>query len=498
MGTRVKIGRQKTIYFLLVLFLVSCGGEKTESVGKYHDHPRLAQSPWPIIHANPAQQASVKFSGPNPPLKIELFDYKGPGWILFDSKKNILFGASVATERKHEFKKFDKSMKLIAEFSLSFQGATGIFGGIYSFVDHEDCIWTSIDVSIYRICEKGGRFEESMKFDLSEISDGFSKDETILALMPLYKPAGFIDIAFVTLGFEYEKEGDFLKINIPGAKLGIIQVFDKNKANVYYYQFKGEAIQNSIAIDKKDNIYVITHKKLYKVRFDSSSKSFRIIWDYSYDPGPPPDNIECPAGSSPYSCVLTNLLRKVRFLAGSGTTPTLMGDNEEYIGFADGALPMRIVVLRTEDRSPVEIDNPFPFSYDQNSQTENTLAYFGGKFIVDNNNPEGTGVACYKIEGSYKNEKVKLLWVNREVFAPNNVPLVSGKSQAGYVYELIKQDGKEKWYLTSIDLNTGKVLWRVFIGEGLIHNSMYAPLNLDDEGNIYIGLFGKILRVKGN
>ena len=41
--------------------------------------------------------------------------------------------------------------------------------------------------------KKGGRFEESMKFDLSEISDGFSKDETILDLMTLYKPAGFID-----------------------------------------------------------------------------------------------------------------------------------------------------------------------------------------------------------------------------------------------------------------------------------------------------------------
>jgi hypothetical protein len=145
------------LFFVSLIFLVSCGGEKTESVGKYHDHPRLEQSPWPIIHANPSQQAGVKFSGPNLPLKIELFDYKGSGWILFDSKKNILFGATFATERKHEFRKFDKSMKLIAEFSLSFQGATGIFGGIYSFVDHEDYIWTSIDVSIYRMCEKGGK-----------------------------------------------------------------------------------------------------------------------------------------------------------------------------------------------------------------------------------------------------------------------------------------------------------------------------------------------------
>ncbi len=163
-----------------------------------------------------------------------------------------------------------------------------------------------------------------------------------------------------------------------------------------------------------------------------------------------------------------------------------MGDNEEYIGFADGSIPMKIIVLRTEDGSPVEIDNPEPFSYDPESQTENTLAYFGGKFIVDNNNPEGSGVACYEIKGSYGNEKVKLLWVNKDIFAPNNVPLVSGKSQSAYVYELKKEDRIDKWYLTAIDLNTGKVLWREFIGEGFDYNSMYAPLNLDDKNNIYI------------
>jgi len=491
-----RVEMQKIIPGALLLFLIySCKEKKDELGKKYHEHPRLAQSPWPIIHANLSQQAGVEFAGPNPPLKVKLFDHKGPGWILFDSKGNILFGAANATERKHEFKKFDKGMNLIAEFSLSFSGATGVFGGIYSFIDHEDCIWTSVDVSIYRLCEIGGKFEKDMEFNLAEMSGGFSKDETILALMPLYRPTGWMDIVFVTLGFEYVKEGDFLKINIPGAKLGIIQIFDRSKVNIYYHQFREEAIQNSIAIDRKDNLYIITHKKLYKIRFDNSSKNFRIIWSYSYDPGPPPSEIECRGESSPYSCVLVNLLKRVRFLAGSGTTPTIMGDNEEYIGFADGSIPMKIIVLRTEDGSPVEIDNPEPFSYDPESQTENTLAYFGGKFIVDNNNPEGSGVACYEIKGSYGNEKVKLLWVNKDIFAPNNVPLVSGKSQSAYVYELKKEDRIDKWYLTAIDLNTGKVLWREFIGEGFDYNSMYAPLNLDDKNNIYIGLFGKILIV---
>jgi hypothetical protein len=483
---------RKVIFGFAFLLFISCGGEKT-----YHNHPCLAQSPWPIVHRNPAQQAGAEFSGPHTPLKVELFDHRGPGWVLFDSKGNPVFGNSNPLAGKHELKKFDRDMNLIASFSLSFENITSILGGIYSFIDHEDCIWTSMDITIYRLCEKGGRFEENMKFDISEISRGFSKEETILAMIPLYKPKAWMDIAFVTLGIEYIREGNLLKVHIPGAKLGLLQVFDKNKASVYYYQFQGEAIQNASALDRNDNLYVITNKKLYKMRFDSSSSSFKRLWEYPYDPGPPPDDIECEEGSSSYYCVLLNYLKKVRFLNGSGTTPTIMGENEEYVGFADGAFPMKVIVLRTEDGSPVEVTSPVPFSYDPKSQTENTFAYVNGKFIVDNNNPDGSGVAGYEIKGEYGNERVELLWVNRDVFTPNNVPLVSGKSQAGYVYELIKEGEKEKWFLTALDLNNGNVLWRKFIEEGMEYNSMYAPLSLNDRGEIYIGLFGKILRVRG-
>lgn len=481
---------RKVFFSAVFFFFVSCTGEKT-----YHGHPYLAQSPWPIVHRNPAQQAGTEFSGPQPPLKVELFEHRGPGWVLFDSKGNPIFGNANPLGHKHEFKKFDRNMNLIASIALSFENITGILGGIYSFIDHEDCIWTSVDITVYRLCEKGGRFEEDMKFNISEISEGFSKEETILAMMPVYKPKAWMEIAFVTMGIEYIREGNQLKANIPGAKVGFLQVSGKNSANVYYYQFKGEAIQNAVALDRHDNLYVLTTHKLYKMKFDYSSKSFKSLWEYSYEPGPPPDEIECEEGTYPYVCLLLNYLKKVRFISGSGTTPTLMGENEEYVGFADGALPMKVVVLRTGDGTPVEVTSPVPFPYDPYSQTENTLAYVNGKFIIDNNNPEGSGVACYEIKGKYGNERVELLWVNREVFAPNNVPLVSGKSNAGYVYELVKEGEREKWFLTALDLNTGDVLWRKFIEEGMEYNSLYAPLSLTDQGEIYIGLFGKILKV---
>lgn len=476
-------------WICLLLFLSCTEGKK------YHNHPFLSQSPWPIVHRNPAQHAGTEFRGPEGELDAEVFDYRGPGWVLFDSKGNILFGGVNVLSGKHEFRRFNSNMELLSSLSLSYENLTSILGGIYSFLDHEDCIWTSTDVTIHRLCERGSRMEEDMRFNVWEIHpEGFSADETILSMIPLYSPSAWMEIAFLTIGIKYVRQGNFLRAEVPGAKLGILRVKDKNSVEVYHHTFEGEAIQNAAALDRDDNLYVVTNRKLYKIKFQKKSNTFEVKWSYSYEPGPPPEDIECEEGASTFGCLLLNYLKKVRFFDGSGTTPTLMGDNEEYVGFADGDRPMKVIVLRTHDGSPVEVNPPVPFSHDPLSQTENTLAYVHRKFVVENNNPHGTGVACYEIKGTYSHERVELRWVNEEVFAPNNVPLVSGSSNAAFVYEL--QEG-ERWFLTALDMDTGEIRWRKFIGEGMDFNSMYAPLDLNDRGEIYIGLFGKILRVRG-
>lgn len=478
----------KKWFLLLTAILLSC-----EEGKKYHSHPYLSQSPWPIVHKNPAQQAGTEFPGPELNPSVELFNHLGPGWILFDSEGNIFFGSVNFILQKHEFKKFNKKMELLLSNSLYYTNLTGVLGGIYSFLDHEDCVWTSTDITIHRLCPGKHVFVEDMKFNIAEIKpSGFSQEETILSMIPFYTASGWMDVAFLTIGIRYYREKNLLKVDVPGAKLGVLRIKDRNRAEVYYHVFEGEAIQNAAAIDKRDNLYVITNRKLYKIKFNGEG-SFEIKWNFSYEPGPPVEKIECNENESDYACLLLHYLKKVRFFDGSGTTPTLMGENEEYVGFADGERPMKIIVLRTEDGTPVDIEDVFPFPDDPFSQTENTFAYIDGKFIVENNNPEGKGVACYEIEGNYPYAHVKRLWVNNEVFAPNNVPLVSSASNAAYVYELQE---KKKWFLTALDLKTGKIKWRKFIGEGMEYNSLYAPLNLNDKREIYTGLIGKILRVK--
>ncbi len=481
--------REIKIFFILIAFLL-CEKKKKN----YHSHPRLSQSPWPIVHKNPAGQASSEFPGPSPELKVELFNYKGPGWILFDSKGHIIFGGFDVIRGVHQFKRLNpERMDVVASSTLSIKNLTSLLGGLYSFIDHEDCIWTSTDITLHRLCQKGALFEEDMKFDISELSpEGFSEEDTIIGMIPLYHPSEWMDIAFITMGINYRHEGKFLNPITAGATLGLIKIKNGTKAEVYYYRFEGEAVQNNIVLDRKDNIYVITNRKLYKMRFEDPSKEFKISWGYPYEPGPPVESIPCEENLPVVGCLLLNYLKKVRFFDGSGTTPTLMGDNEEYVGFGDGAYPMKVIVLRTEDGSSVDIPEPLPFPHDPGSQTENTFAYYEGRFIVENNNPLGSGVTCYEIKGDYGKEKVERIWVNEEVFAPNNVPLVSGGSGVAYVYEL----KEEKWFLTALDLNNGNILWRKFIGTGMDYNSMYAPLNLNDKKEIYIGLWGKILRVR--
>ncbi|MCS7213524.1 MAG: hypothetical protein NZ927_04815 [Candidatus Calescibacterium sp.] len=478
-------------YLMFILFaLCSEKGEKKNEIY----HPYLSRSAWPIVHKNPAQHAGTEFAGPEQNFEVEMFDHRGPGWILFDSQGNIIFGNVDVFSNKHEFKKFNNKMELVASASLSYKNLTGILGGIYSFIDHQDCIWTSTDATIHRLCERDSKFEEDMRFEINKIKpDLFSEDETILSLMPLYRTSGMISIAFLTLGINYIREEDILKPQVTGAKLGIIKINNRESVDLHSLKFEGEAIQNALALDREDNIYVVTNRKAYKIKFRESDGSFEIKWAYTYDSGEPPENIRCEGNISDFNCLLLNYLERVRFFDGSGTTPTLMGDNEEYVGFADGSRPMKVIVLRTKDGTPVEIDQPIPFIYDQLSQTENTFAYINKKFVIENNNPNEKGVACYQIKGEYGREKIELIWVNRDVFAPNAVPLVSGSSELAYFYEMLES---QKWFLTALDLNNGKIKFRLPIGNGLEFNSLYSPLNLNDKKEIYIPLFGKILRIK--
>jgi hypothetical protein len=486
----------KKISFIagVLLIFVSCAKKESK---KYHDHPYLAQSSWPIIHHSPDQEASSPFEGPvlsgREQFRVEfLNNIQGPAPALFDSRGNLLVMGVNAFQKKHIFMKLDyETLEVKGSYEISIANP---LEGLYSFVDNEDCWWNGYYQVISRLCFNGDEIYEDMHIDLkSSYPDKITADDSIVGIMPLYHSTGLIDIAFVTQGLKPVHEGGYYTKVTIGAKGGVLQINKDKTHQLFLKVFSDENITNNFAIDPDDGIYILTNKHAWKLKFDGNE--LNVIWSTPYEPGDPIPSFPCDDTTSDDLCALGAIQASVKFGDGSGTTPTLIGKNREYVAFADGARPMRIIVLRTADGSAVPVDEPVPIP-DPQTQTENTISACGYKFAIESNYTKG--LAGYEIVGDYGSESVKLKWRNTEIFSPNVVPLSSCASNTFYVYEVQGGDswsGEAEWYVTALDLTSGELLWRQFIGKGLQYNSLYAPLSIDDKGRMYIGLFGGFMRL---
>jgi len=507
----------KPLKFVLVLLAVcaaaAAGCSKESGKKKYHNHPYLSQSPWPIIHHSSFQEAATKFRGPVPSssgtVAKDWYAYPssewGPGPVLFDSNGNVLLMKVDIFVKKHFFIKYNPdTMKEISSFSVSIPDP---LGGLYSFVDNSDCWWNGYSAVLSRICSSGSTMSEDLHLDLSSLYPGqMMTDDSIVAMSPLYSSPGMIDVVFVTQGMKSVHESEMLTKVTTGARAGVLRVNKDRSTELFLKNFStDENISNSFAIDPEGGIYITTNKYAYKLRLEQGTEGEELkeAWKVAYDSGPPIPSYPCPMTTSTEMCVIKAFQSSVKFADGTGTTPTLMGPNQEYVSFFDGARPMKLVVLRTKDGSSVDnIDQPIPFP-EPASQTENTISAFGDVFAVENN--YSYGAAAYKITGDYGDETIALLWTNSTIFAPNAVPMISGDSNMFYVFEMQNKDpnytfdvwnGDPDWYVTALDLDTGDVVWQQFIGNGISFNSVYAPLSMDDRGRMYIGLFGGLLRVR--
>jgi hypothetical protein len=494
-GTRMKryIAMLVAAAMICITALVFSCGEKSQGGRRYHDNPHLANSPWPILHHNSAMDAASPFKGPEwkgeGSIKATVFDFMGPGWVLFDSRENPVLGTIEALTRKRVFRVLEAStLKVKSEYEIK---AKQTLSGLYAFLDNEDCVWTSADTSIHRLCRDGWELKEAFSADLVELRPGtFEKGDAVFGLNPLYESPGMIDIFFVTKGIRNVHENNLYYQKTVGAKVGVLRVYPDYRTELILKTFPGENITNNTALDRS-GIYVATNHRLVKLRLENGA--LEETWNTAYDPGDPPQAIECDDAAPDDQCSLKTMLEGVRFSDGTGTTPTLMGKGGELIGIMDGARPMKIVLLRSQDGSPVSVDRPAPFD-DPGSQTENTIAAFGDRFVINNNHETGTGVAGYELTGEGADAAARRLWENDSVFTPNNVPMISGGSGVFYTYEL----RGDEWYMTALDLDDGSVLWRVFTGTGLGLDSKYAPICLDARRRLYLPLVGGLLVIGEN
>jgi hypothetical protein len=77
------------------------------------------------------------------------------------------------------------------------------------------------------------------------------------------------------------------------------------------------------------------------------------------------------------------------------------------------------------------------------------------------------------------------------------VPKVSARAGLVYTYTKPKRDDdQDAWYLTAVDFDTGKVVWRRLSGEGLGYNNNYAPVTIAPNGTAYVGVLGGMVKFR--
>ncbi|MFO8100788.1 MAG: hypothetical protein R6U37_01260 [Dehalococcoidia bacterium] len=298
---------------------------------------------------------------------------------------------------------------------------------------------------------------------------------------------------------------DHLQMAIPdwdgllwfASRYGKVGTINEETGEIKIIELEGEEMQNSFTVGE-DGVYIVTDHAMYRFSADESGLPV-IDWRTEYDRG---------------TQIKPGLINQ-----GCGTTPTLIGD---MVVIADNAEPrMNILFLQ---RSDGKVVCQTPVFEDGLSTTENALIGVAreGKsgteysIIVENNygvlreNMFAPMGCCETSVGGVT--RVDLIpdgkggYTCGEVWrSPENSCSTVPKLSLGnglvylYTYEPFVPVGQDNfgWYLTAVDFETGKTVYRIPTGKGGEYHDYGAPITLaPQEGVAYIGCLGGLIRIQ--
>ncbi|NLD06247.1 MAG: SYNERG-CTERM sorting domain-containing protein [Synergistaceae bacterium] len=265
-----------------------------------------------------------------------------------------------------------------------------------------------------------------------------------------------------------------------------------------------DAVSNSIAIDEKNGIYIVSNTTMRKLVWDGTKITLKWKEVYNEDTTVPPI---------------------VKFDYGTGSTPTLMGfgdDQDKLVVITSGGSQMKLVAFwrdeiptgleRKADEIPVTCGlDPLP-EWIQSEQSVVVSGY--GAFVV-NNMPS---TVAPELEAENKNKtlqvslmgpaypgplgverfewnpvthKWKSVWQRPDIASNSMIPAHSRTGTMVLVNGYYKESG---WEVTGLDWNTGKTVHRTIFGHKNLGNGAYAIIqHLSNKSLIFNSIVGPFL-----
>ena len=260
------------------------------------------------------------------------------------------------------------------------------------------------------------------------------------------------------------------------SRQGVVGIVDRASGQVRSLS-TGEPIGNSFAVDETGGVFIVTDVAMF--RFDAVGGRPAVTWRRPY----PNIGVTKPGQTQ----------------AGSGTTPTLIGDR--YVTITDNADPMAVMVF---DRRPT-VSGPRlicrqPVFSKGASATDQSLIASRDAIIVENNygytgptsttNGGVTTPGMERVDSDRARQECHSVWRGTQR-SPSAVPKLS--LRAGLVYTYTKpprDDDLDAWYLNAVDFDTGRTVYRRLAGVGTGYNNNFAPVTLAPDGTAYVGVLG--------
>lgn len=263
-------------------------------------------------------------------------------------------------------------------------------------------------------------------------------------------------------------------------KQGRVGTLEPGTGRTRMRAFRGEAIVNSMAADETGAVYVVTDHRLLAVAADPDGRP-QVRWAVRYDRG--------------------SRQKPGQLSQGSGTTPTLIG--KDLVAITDNADPrMHVLIYGRDGSDPGRLLCRAPVFESGRSATENSLVATGRGVVVENNygydGPQSTtggrttapGVARVVLDG----DRCHVAWTS-PVTAPTSVPKASLGNGLVYVYaKPASGPTDDSWYLTAIDIRTGRTQWMQRTGNGTQWNNHYASIYLGPDGAAYLPVMAGLIR----
>ncbi|MET8684692.1 hypothetical protein ABZV77_10800 [Streptomyces sp. NPDC004732] len=363
------------------------------------------------------------------------------------------------------------------DFSKIFKDTSG---GAYSYLDNEDRLVLAdsrqhiVRLAHERTADGGWRFVVDKEWDLTD-----HVPHDCVSWTNLY-PSGECDPVTSVMP---DWDGRIWWVT----RQGRIGTVDPKSGDIRSVRLDGKEIQNSFSV-ADDGVSIVSDHALYTFRATADGTP-KALWRQTYDRG---------TGTKPGSVN-----------QGSGTTPDLFGEHDDYVAITDNADDrMNVLVYRRGADVPDDerLVCKVPVFGSGASTTDNSLITWGNSLVVENNygyeNITSLTLGRSVVGGVSRIDVRKdgtgcdTAWESG-VRSPSTVPKLSTAN--GLLYFYTKEPnrlGIDAWYLTAVDFRTGDTRWKRLAGTGIAYDNNWAPVTLGPDGTAYVGAFNGLVAVR--